>query len=100
MGRAVTVMVQVLTARRHRPEDAHIATADIVLDGCVGVTGVAIVESALTGRPTAVAPSRPFGDGKRVLAWSDAVASQICDAILAVLDDGTVAVSSDEAVPA
>ena len=92
-------MIHVAIAAAYRvPGDTPVlAQADVVLDGCLTVAGVEVVEAGPSGRPIAVAPRRPYGARGRVLAWSPGVAHDLAHAILRALDGETRAVAGADA---
>jgi DNA-binding transcriptional ArsR family regulator len=76
--------VRVLNARRLEGE-GPLAIGDVELDSLLEVRQVEVRHDG-NGKFAALPPARPFGDGRRVLDWTPAVAQQVGQAIAAALD--------------
>lgn len=90
-------LVRVLAARRCPPDAEAIAVADVELDAALSVRGVEIVNDPVRGGSRALPPRRPWGDGARVLGWSERVSVAIVLEVRRLLDGETRAVAGADA---
>jgi hypothetical protein len=81
--------VRVLAARRLSADTEAVAVADVELDQALTVRGVEIHHDPVHGGDRAVAPRRPWGDQRPVLAWSPRVSAAIVSEVRAQLGDRT-----------